>query len=78
MEVLIQNICYDNFSIARFLKKLPQVLSICKENGHSISLTIATDGSLGGKINGQKLAKIRKAESINALKKFQKPVFQSQ
>ena len=24
-------------------------LSICKENGHSISLTIATDGSLGGK-----------------------------
>ena len=50
-------------------------LSICKENGHSVSLTIATDGSLGGGINGQKLAKIRKAESIIALKKFQKPVF---
>ena len=50
-------------------------LSVCLRRGDNIFLTVATDGSLGGRSPGIALAKIRKKEAINGLKSLGKPNF---
>ena len=51
------------------------LLSACLSRGDEIFLVIATDGSAGGKINGNKLKKIRENETINGLRHLGKPNF---
>ena len=50
-------------------------LSICRDRGDEIFLSIATDGSAGGKQKGSELSKKRKNETIKALSEFSKPKF---
>lgn len=50
-------------------------LCLCLNRGDEISLVIATDGSLGGKIPGLELAKKRMKEAQKGLKYLGKPIF---
>ena len=50
-------------------------LCSCKEMGYKISTVIATDGSLGGNNDDNKLIKNRKKESQNGLNKLGIPLF---
>ena len=51
------------------------LLSIYKKEGHQVYTMIATDGSKGGAVTGEKLAQKRANESINGLKKISSPIF---
>ena len=50
-------------------------ISICKEEGHTVNTTIATDGSKGGVDIDKNLAHKRKNEAIEGLKIFGTPSF---
>ncbi len=50
-------------------------LCCCKEMGYKISIIVATDGSLGGDNNENKLVEDRKQETLDGLKKLGVPLF---
>lgn len=50
------------------------LLMIFKNRGDHVSLIVATDGSQGGKISGEKLQKTRAVETTLGLKKLGKPI----
>ena len=50
-------------------------LCCCKQIGHEISITVATDGSLGGNNNDNKLVENRKQETQDGLNKLGIPLF---
>ena len=50
-------------------------LSCCKEMGYKISTIIATDGSLGGNNDDNKLVENRRKETQNGLNKLDVPLF---
>ncbi len=50
-------------------------ISICKEEGHTVNITIATDGSKGGVDIDKNLAHKRKNEAIEGLKLLGTPSF---
>lgn len=50
-------------------------LCCCKKMGYEISMVVATDGSLGGHNDNNKLVENRKKETQDGLKKFGVPLF---
>ena len=50
-------------------------LSCCREMGYKISVIVATDGSLGGHNDDNKLIENRKKETQNWLNKLAIPLF---
>jgi len=51
------------------------IISICKDRGDKIHLAIATDGSAGNVLGFPNLSKVRKTETMKALKVFGTPHF---
>ena len=49
------------------------IISICKDRGDKIHLAIATDGSAGNVLGFPNLSKVRKTETMKALKVFGTP-----